>query len=207
MNDEEGVKIVGSFVIATNNNIHDLIRREIRKSGDEADLNHIDVSQVTDMTDLFGYRKFNGDISNWDVSNVKCMFRMFECSEFNGDLSKWNVANVIDMNGMFSGSIFNQDISKWNVSCVNDMSWMFDGSKFNQDISDWNVSSVEDIHGMFASSSFNGDISKWVFQKNLCIDNNLRFVIENSHHNNTLAENKSLRNRIVGKSVKQKISL
>ena len=38
---------------ATDETIHDIVRSEIERLGDEADLNHIDVSEVTDMEDLF----------------------------------------------------------------------------------------------------------------------------------------------------------
>ena len=68
----------------------DIISQEIRKYGTNADLNHIDVSNVTIMRFMFGNSEFNGDISNWDVSNVTDMSYMFKNSEFNGDISKWS---------------------------------------------------------------------------------------------------------------------
>ena len=62
-----------------------IIKDEVEKNGWECDLNHIDVSQITNMSYLFskayngyGLAKFNGDISKWDVSNVKNMTSMFD---------------------------------------------------------------------------------------------------------------------------------
>ena len=84
-------------------------------------LNWLDVSDVTDMSDLFKgdfeyierynhwfliSNKYNGDISKWDVSNVKNMSDMFANSKFNGDISKWDVSNVTNMHGMFYESEF-----------------------------------------------------------------------------------------------------
>ena len=65
-----------------------MILDEIKKQGDEADLNHIDVSNIEDFSSLFsGFRVFNGDISGWDVSNATNMSYMFYGSKFNGDIS------------------------------------------------------------------------------------------------------------------------
>ena len=52
------------------------------------DLNFIDTSKITDMSDLFyGLDPYNIDISEWDVSNVKDMTQMFfKCKNFNSDL-------------------------------------------------------------------------------------------------------------------------
>ena len=135
----------------------------------KADLNCINTSLITDMSDLFAGKffykyelsKFKGNISKWDVSNVTDMSYMFAFSQFNGDISKWNVSNVKNMKKMFYKSKFNKDISNWNVSNVENMNSMFFDSKFNHDISKWNVSNVKDMNWMFAFSQFNQDISKW----------------------------------------------
>ena len=138
-----------------------LIKQLIKERGTEADLNDIDVSNVTSMYDIFFNSKFNGDISKWDVSNVTTMEYMFEGSKFNGDISKWDVSNVERMGGVFRESNFNGDISKWDVSNVKSMNGMFFNSKFNGDISKWDVSSVTDMKHMFKSSPLEGDEPDW----------------------------------------------
>jgi len=42
-----------------------LVGAEIKKNGNRCDLNHIDVSRVTNFSFLFAHSGFNGDISNW----------------------------------------------------------------------------------------------------------------------------------------------
>ena len=100
----------------TKDELKETIKDRISKEGHYCDLNDIDVSQITDMSDLFFMSKFNGDISKWDVSNVKNMFDMFADSKFNGDISKWNVSNVKNMGHMFHFSKFNHDISNWEIN-------------------------------------------------------------------------------------------
>ena len=136
----------------TKEELKDIIKKRIKQEGNEVDLNDIDVSEITDMSNLFVETNFNGDISSWDVSNVKNMNAMFYgCESFNQDISSWDVSNVTDMRYMFGWcEDFNQDISNWDVSNVTDMYAMFyKCSKFNQDISNWDVSNVKVMDYIF----------------------------------------------------------
>ena len=65
--------------------LHEIIKQLLDERGNDADLNDIDTSAVTDMSDLFsGLDPYNIDISNWDVSNVTSMDSMFmNCRNFN----------------------------------------------------------------------------------------------------------------------------
>ena len=103
----------------------------------DANLNWLDVSEITNMNRLFMNRPFNGDISEWDVSNVKYMKSMFYGSSFNGDISRWNVINVQKADQMFAHSKFNSYIGDWRFRSLESGDEMFWGTDFNQDISKW----------------------------------------------------------------------
>ncbi len=148
----------------------ELIRNisELFKKG-ETNLNCIDTSNVTDMSNLFYYEKsknINFDISDWDVSKVKYMQYMFHgLKNFNCDLSKWDVSNVTNMVGVFEGcqNFIGAGLENWDVSNVTSMEYLFvDCYEFNSDISNWDVSKVENIDGMFYNcKNFNCDLNKW----------------------------------------------
>jgi len=148
-----------------------------------------DVSQVTDMRDMFAYATAFNQTLDWNTSQVTEMGAMFggamafnqpiildtsqvtdmsymfqDARAFNGDISQWNTANVIDMEGMFyKATDFNGDISNWNTTSVTATASMFyDATAFNGDISKWDTSKVTTMESMFEEALlFNGDISKW----------------------------------------------
>lgn len=89
----------------TTKELKQLIKDTIKKEGNEADLNFIDTSLITDMTDLFvGMFNFNGKIDKWDTSKVTNMNYMFcNAKSFNQPIDKWDVSKVTSMLSMFDG--------------------------------------------------------------------------------------------------------
>lgn len=100
-----------TITVKNKKELQKLIEKTILEEGPYCDLNHIDVSKIKNMTELFFLSHFNGDISKWDVSNVTNMHGMFNSSMFNGDLSRWNVSKVEIMASIFAHSEFQGDVS------------------------------------------------------------------------------------------------
>lgn len=144
-----------SIISATNYDIFEIVRREIETLGENASLNHIDVSQVTDffnwpsgegepenITGLFEGTGFYGDVSGWDMSNAKIVDWMFKgCENFDCDISRWDMSNVETCRGMFSGcKAFFQDLTKWNMKNVRfkkDRHYMFEDSAMIRGMQYW----------------------------------------------------------------------
>ena len=124
----------------TNNNIKELVQNctgiradgtstgnaVAKADGSRCNVESWDVSQVTDMSQLFINRdKFNADISGWDVSKVQDMSNMFQINKvgtsgsFNRDLSSWDVSKVQDMSFMFTNQPqFAQNLDSWDLGQI-----------------------------------------------------------------------------------------
>ena len=149
-------KVKSSIIHATDDTIREIVKSEIDRLGFNADLNHIDVSKVTNFVGLFSGRNNNV------INEPRRLGKKYK--DINPDVSKWNVENAINFDSMFLGcEKFNCNLNKWDTSKAKRMSYMFCLCyEFNSDISNWDVSSCERMNGMFScAKSFNCDISKW----------------------------------------------
>jgi len=87
--------------------------------GTYGEMNCWDVSDITDMSELFyGKDSFDEPSGCWDVSKVTGMFYMFMGAyKFNQAIGIWKVSKVTDMSNMFEDATsFNQAIGNWDVS-------------------------------------------------------------------------------------------
>jgi len=100
---------------------YEVVDNNSLKALDREDYEHICISHVTDMSNLF-----------------------YNNSAFNQDIGKWDTSNVTNMNGMFYNAVnFNQPINNWDISKVTDMRDMFyNAFSFNQPIN-WDMSHVK----------------------------------------------------------------
>jgi hypothetical protein len=94
---------------------------------------------------------FIKNVNLWDVSNVTDMYQMFEDTPFDSDISAWDVSSVTNMSNMFfNAGFFNQNIGNWNVGNVSNMDGMFyNASSFDQDLSHWCVTSIPSLPSAF----------------------------------------------------------
>ena len=117
-------------------------------------LDDIDVSAVTDMSDLFvGLDLFlqHQNISKWNTSNVTNMRRMFVgCSTFNQTLN-WDTSKVTDMSSMFADcTAFDARFGdKWDTSKVTNMHGMFNGCGLFTQSLNMDTSNVTNMSRMF----------------------------------------------------------
>lgn len=110
----EKLKVSNANIVVPSNveELDEAIIEAIEENGLNCDLNHIDVSSITDMSYLFGHRKYASKIQVKEFTPKGSTESMKDFTKFNGDISKWNVSNVKDMSSMFYQSEFNGDLSK-----------------------------------------------------------------------------------------------
>lgn len=104
-------------IVATSSvHLSTLIGEHIDRFGPHCDLNHIDVSGITNMDNVFARSAFNGRIDRWDTGRVSSAIQMFADSEFDGDISRWNMDSLRFANKMFENAKFSGDISSWTFA-------------------------------------------------------------------------------------------
>lgn len=137
--------------VANHTQLFDVVHAIIKKEGPHCDLNHIDVSCVTELWGLFAGSSFDGNVSRWDVSRVTNFANVFAKCPFSGDVSKWDTHSALTMKQMFhSNKHFQGDLGGWDVSNVHDFSGMFANAEFCGDLSAWRLHPVAVWSSMFS---------------------------------------------------------
>ena len=129
----------------------------LRKLKTIQDLENLDTSQVTDMSEMFDDCRglTNLDVSHFDTSQVTDMSWMFSgCKKLtNLDVSHFDTSQVTDMSLMFEGcdNLTSLDLSHFDTSQVTNMSGMFYWcqSLTSLDVSHLDTSQVTNMSGMF----------------------------------------------------------
>jgi len=159
--------LLAKYSFATKNELQDAIanytKNNQNKRNNELAIGEWDVSEITDMKDLFKDNK-----------------------DFNDDISKWQVGQVTDMTAMFKGAeTFDQNLYEWDVSSVTDMTEMFsDAKEFRGGgLSTWKTGHVTSMKGMFAGAESFGLPSKIPLEQTEA----MRAVMEVIRHKNEAA--------------------
>lgn len=151
---------------------------------DELDLNDINVSLITDMSELLDsysskipYKLYKINCSDWDCSEVTDFSYMFKGTNFTHiNVSNWRTYKARKFDGMFSrcDNLQELNLSNWIVSSAQSMKFMFYGCeslKTIGDISKWNIKQVMQMRRMFANcKSLQLDMTKLKFNKKANID-------------------------------------
>lgn len=144
--------------------IVNIIWKRLDNNPEEIDLDDVDVSHLSDLSDLFNGTQY-ATCSNikiikcntWDTSkctNMSFMFNDCENLRIIEGIEHWDVGNVTTMEMMFRRCthLNRLYIDKWDVSNVNDMEKMFYGCKnirVIKGINDWDVKNLKHAKLMF----------------------------------------------------------
>lgn len=161
----------------TNSDLLNIITTELNNGN--TNLNIIDVSKITDFSNLFEsvhiYLKETAKVlRNREIFKSKKKWEYVQWTEDLADdifaeidISDWNVSNGKNFSKMFYGCWrFNGDISNWDVGNGEDFSHMFAScTYFNSDISKWDMKNAVHLNEMFYEcANFNQDIGNWNMQ-------------------------------------------
>lgn len=157
-----GVLTTGNLNDINTSKITDLTNT-FRSSAYNGSLNSWDVSNVTTLSSTFILSAFNQPLNLWDVSKVTTFFNLFYQCAFRQPLNDWVTTSLESLQNTFFATAYDQPLSNWDTSNVITMSQTFrSNTAFNQDISSWNTSSCGTMNGMFYNASaFNQPLNAW----------------------------------------------
>lgn len=137
-----------------------------------ADLHNLDVSDVNNFYDLFGWcRKLETvNLNGWDTGEVVTFTGMFrQCNALRAldDVSAFDTSSAVNMQNVFYGckGLTQLDLSGWDMSGVTDMSGMFSDCEALVDlnITGWEIPGVLNLSYVFdgCSALWYADMGGW----------------------------------------------
>ena len=132
----------------------------------DSDIAGVDVSDMTDMSNLFRFSDFSGswtaDLSGWDTSKVENMCSMFAGCKNLKEVSLPNTENVTDMSFMFYGCTNLKEVNLPHTENVTDIRGMFYGCEELTKVDLPHTENVNDMRWMFyGCRSLQQDFSNW----------------------------------------------
>ena len=165
-------KFINKIKVETREQLETIILERYNKNKSFIDLTDIDISELDDLSDVFGIldKAKVIDISGWDTSNVINMSYMFNrCTKLkkivgieNLDVSKLKTTKI-----MFYGckNLVELDLTNWNTISLENMSYMFYNCanlKIIKNIENWQLTSIKDVSYMFYEcTKLDVDLSNW----------------------------------------------
>ena len=144
------------------NELRKILLKLMPERGENANLNDIDVSNITDFCWTYKGQKesvfykldpHNIDVSEWQLYSATSLSHLFDnCENFCADLSNWDVSNVTNMESMFlwCKNFTGKGLENWDVSNVINMKDMFRYCrKFNIDVSKWKINKNANLISLF----------------------------------------------------------
>jgi len=186
----------------TDNNIYDAIDLYFKYNDTYntkyRNIQLLDTSQVTNMSELFKDSSFNIDISGWNVSNVTNMTSMFSgASSFSQNINKWVINNCI-MTNMFNGATSLTESNLYNIETTWNIFIQYDIIN-----NTFYVNAPKDATNMFSNTNLNySKLILWssnVESSNIASSN----VSCKSCQNNTKVYDKTQQNSNISKKMLQ----
>lgn len=161
---EELIHLVNSWGRKNTFSTLDLVIYKTKPSN-KYNLENLDVSQISDFSQVFESSYYNGNLSKWNMSNALNMDSMFLGSDFNNDsICNWNLPNLESLKKTFQNTIFNFDLSNWNFSKVKYIDFIFFKNKeFNQPFNGIDTKNLLSMNYSFAyAEKFNQPLDKLI---------------------------------------------
>lgn len=156
-------KVQKDIIVKTKEELINIINKRIIDDKGNLDLTDINVSKLSDFSNLFKNHPdvYEIDLTGWDVSNIENMAKMFSnCTYLKTikGLEDWDTSSLKKCVFMFCDCINLIDvghIENWNMENVENVNGMFDGCKrLRLDLTSWHIRKKSN-HFNFSSQALN----------------------------------------------------